>query len=61
MCPMCIGGLVAMTSGVMSSGGVTALAWKRLGGKSDMASEVKKRESSKNAEGEKYESANAGK
>ncbi len=61
MCPMCIGSVVAMTSCVMSSGGLSTLAWKKLGVRTDVRPDVKTIISVRKAEGGKNESAHAGK
>jgi hypothetical protein len=60
MCPMCIGGVVAMASCVMSSGGLSTLAWKKLGVRTDVRPDVKTIIPVVRVEGGKNESANAG-
>ena len=61
MCPMCIGGAVVMVSGVMSSGGLSALAWKKLGVHAETRAEKKEISLAVKGEGGKDESTNAGK
>ncbi|MGA2420727.1 MAG: hypothetical protein ABSG69_11630 [Candidatus Acidiferrum sp.] len=61
MCPMCIGGAVVMVSGVMSSGGLSALTWKKLGGSTETRTDEEQTSSGVKVEGGKDESTNAGK
>jgi hypothetical protein len=59
MCPMCVGGAVAMATGMMSSGGLATLAWKRLGVKMETKPKTKVTGSVTKTDGGKNESANA--
>jgi hypothetical protein len=61
MCPMCIGGAVVMVSGVMSSGGLSAMAWKKLGVPAEARPDEDKTNLAEKVEGGKDESTNAGK
>ena len=64
MCPICIGGAVVLVSGVMSSGGLSTLAWKKLGVSTEALPDEQKNSSAVSVvrvEGGKDESANAGK
>jgi len=65
MCPICIGGVVVMASSVMSSGGLTTLAWKKFATQTDAQSnarpDAETNSSVTKVEGEKNESTNAGK
>jgi hypothetical protein len=60
MCPMCIGGAVVLVIGVMSSGGLSAMAWKKLGVSTEMRSNEEKTRSAAKVGGGKDESTNAG-
>jgi hypothetical protein len=65
MCPICIGGVVVMASSVMSSGGLTTLAWKKFATQADAQSnariDAETNSSVTKVEGGKNESTNAGK
>ena len=65
MCPVCTGGLVMMVTGVMSSGGLTTLAWKKFGAQTDAQSNARPDAQAAGlvgkVEGGKNESTNAGK
>jgi hypothetical protein len=65
MCPVCISGIVVMASGVMSSGGLTTLAWKKFGAPTDALSNAQPNAQATSlevkVEGGKHESTNAGK
>jgi len=65
MCPVCIGSLVVMAGGVMSSGGLTTFAWKKFGAPTD--AQINARPDTQTTdlvvkvEGGKHESTDAGK
>jgi hypothetical protein len=65
MCPICIGGVMVMASSVMSSGGLTTLAWKKFTTQTDAQRNVRPdaetNSSVTKVEGGKNESTNAGK
>jgi len=61
MCPICIGGAVAVVSGAISSGGLSAVAWKKLGIQPALRPEAETSGSVTNPKGGRDESANAGK
>ena len=65
MCPIRIGGVVVMASSVMSSGGLTTLAWKNFATPTDTQSNARPAAETNSSvtkvEGGKNESTNAGK